>query len=130
MSALRFLLKSARLAPGVVALGLALMVTGCSRDGDKVVVDFSKTVPVARPGDRPSPHPPLRAIWSHLANIRAFSVAGGSKMTSCGGKTRKRSVSSLFFITIDLARRCSRSSVSSEFNAAKIKATALSGESA
>lgn len=35
-------------------------VSGCGSDSDKVVVDFSKTVPVARPGERTSSTPPLR----------------------------------------------------------------------
>jgi len=60
MTSLRLLLRYAGLAPGVLALGLALMISGCSGDSDKVVVDFSKTVPVARPGDQGSSNPPLR----------------------------------------------------------------------
>ena len=52
MTSLRFLLRYASLAPGVLALGLALMIIGCSGDSDKAVVDFSQTVPVSRPGDR------------------------------------------------------------------------------
>ena len=60
MTLLRLLFRYAGLAPGVLALGLALTIGGCSRDSDKVAVDFSKTVPVARPGDQVSAQPPLR----------------------------------------------------------------------
>ena len=60
MTGLRILPRYASLTLGAWALGLALMVIGCSGDSDKAVVDFSKTVPVARPGDRASPTPPLR----------------------------------------------------------------------
>ena len=42
------------------ALALVLGVNGCGSDSDKVVVDFTKTVPVARPGERASPAAPLR----------------------------------------------------------------------
>jgi phosphonate transport system substrate-binding protein len=41
-------------------LALVLGVNGCGADSDKVVVDFSKTVPVARPGDRSSKGPVFR----------------------------------------------------------------------
>jgi phosphonate transport system substrate-binding protein len=60
MTSLCLLLRYIGLPPGVLALGLALMINGCSGDSDKVVVDFSKTVPVARPGDQGSSNPPLR----------------------------------------------------------------------
>ncbi len=44
------------------------MVTGCNRDSDKVAVDFSKTVPVARPGDHASPNPPLRVAVAAMVS--------------------------------------------------------------
>ena len=57
-----FLLRQAcrhtRLMRGALALSLILMINGCSGDSDKVVVDFSKTVPVARPGESASERSP------------------------------------------------------------------------
>ena len=60
MTGLRILPRYASLTLGAWALGLALMVIGCSGDSDKAVVDFSQTVPVSRPGDRAvaDPSPP------------------------------------------------------------------------
>lgn len=75
MTSLRFLLRYASLAPGVLALGLALMIIGCSGDSDKAVVDFSKTVPVSRPGDRASPTPPLRvAVAAMISPKETFNL--------------------------------------------------------
>ncbi len=48
-------------------------VGGCGSDSDKVVVDFTKTVPVARPGERASPTPPLRvAVASMISPKETF----------------------------------------------------------
>lgn len=75
MTSQHFLLRSARLVPGVLALGLALMIAGCSGDSDKAVVDFSKTVPVTRPGDRASPAPPLRvAVAAMISPKETFNL--------------------------------------------------------
>ena len=75
MTSLRFLLRYASLAPGVLALGLALIIIGCSGDSDKALVDFSKTVPVSRPGDRASPTPPLRvAVAAMISPIETFNL--------------------------------------------------------
>lgn len=52
----------------MLALCLILAVNGCSGDGDKVVVDFSKTVPAARPGDGPSQNPPLRVAVAAMVS--------------------------------------------------------------
>jgi phosphonate transport system substrate-binding protein len=54
----------------VLGMGLILLICGCSNDTEKVVVDFSKTVPVARPGDRPSPNPPLRVAVAAMVSPR------------------------------------------------------------
>ncbi|MGB8993419.1 MAG: phosphate/phosphite/phosphonate ABC transporter substrate-binding protein [Desulfobaccales bacterium] len=89
MSALRFLLKSARLVPGVVALGLALMMAGCGQDSDKVVVDFSKTMPVARPGDRSSPHPPLRVAVAAMVSPKETLELYRQLLTYLGHKLGK-----------------------------------------
>ena len=75
MTLLRFLLRYVSLAPGVLALGLALMIIGCSGDSDKAVVDFSKTVPASRPGDRASPTPPLRvAVAAMISPKETFNL--------------------------------------------------------
>jgi phosphonate transport system substrate-binding protein len=53
-----------------ILMGILLLVCGCGRDTDKVVVNFSKTVPVARPGDRSSPNPPLRVAVAAMVSPR------------------------------------------------------------
>jgi len=53
-----------------LGLGLLLLAGGCSRDDEKVVVDFSKTVPVERPGDRSSLDPPLRVAVAAMVSPR------------------------------------------------------------
>jgi phosphonate transport system substrate-binding protein len=60
----------------LVALwALLLGVSGCGNDSDKVVVDFSKTVPVARPGERASPTPPLRvAVAAMISPKETFDL--------------------------------------------------------
>ena len=56
-------------------LALVLGVNGCSGDNDKVVVDFTKTVPVARPGDQPSQAPPLRvAVAAMISPKETFDL--------------------------------------------------------
>jgi phosphonate transport system substrate-binding protein len=51
------------------------MIIGCSGDSDQVVVDFSKTVPVARPGERASPTPPLRvAVAAMISPKETFDL--------------------------------------------------------
>ncbi|MHB8069187.1 MAG: substrate-binding domain-containing protein [Desulfobaccales bacterium] len=50
--------------------GLLLLLNGCSRDDEKVVVDFSKTVPVERPGDRSAHDPPLRVAVAAMVSPR------------------------------------------------------------
>lgn len=49
-----------RLNRGALFFILILIISGCSGESDKVAVDFSKTVPVARPGEHGSGTPPLR----------------------------------------------------------------------
>ena len=52
-----------------------LIISGCSGDSDKVVVDFTKTVPVARPGERASPTPPLRvAVAAMISPKETFDL--------------------------------------------------------
>ncbi len=58
---------------GILALILLLSAYGCGADSDRVVVDFSKTVPVARPGDQPARTPPLRvAVASMISPKETF----------------------------------------------------------
>jgi phosphonate transport system substrate-binding protein len=58
------------LGPIILALGLAFIIGACSGDSDKVVVDFSKTVPVARPGNQSSQNPPLRVAVAAMISPR------------------------------------------------------------
>jgi phosphonate transport system substrate-binding protein len=75
MPHMRILRKHSGLILGALALGLALMISGCSGDSDKTVVDFSKTVPVARPGERASPTPPLRvAVAAMISPKETFDL--------------------------------------------------------
>ena len=63
------------LSAGPLALGLILLISGCSGDSDKVVVDFTKTVPVARPGERASPTAPLRvAVAAMISPKETFDL--------------------------------------------------------
>jgi len=70
-----FLLRQTCLIHGALALSLILIISGCSGDSDKVVVDFTKTVPVARPGKRASPTPPLRvAVAAMISPKETFDL--------------------------------------------------------
>ncbi len=72
---LRHPCRHGRLGRGVLVLSLILMISGCSDDSDKVVVDFTKTVPVARPGERASPTPPLRvAVAAMISPKETFDL--------------------------------------------------------
>jgi phosphonate transport system substrate-binding protein len=58
-----------------LGIGLILVVGGCSRDDEKVVVDFSKTVPVERPGDASAHDPPLRvAVGAMISPRETFNL--------------------------------------------------------
>ena len=75
MTGLRILPRYASLTLGAWALGLALMVIGCSGDSDKAVVDFSQTVPVSRPGDRAVAGPSLRvAVAAMISPKETFNL--------------------------------------------------------
>lgn len=56
----------------IFALGAGplLMASGCGSDTEKVVVDFSETVPVARPGDGSAHDPPLRVAVAAMISPR------------------------------------------------------------
>jgi phosphonate transport system substrate-binding protein len=71
----RYIRRPTCLSRGGLALGLLLLLSGCGGDGDKAVVDFSKTVPVARPGDRPSAAAPLRvAVAAMISPKETFDL--------------------------------------------------------
>jgi len=54
---------------------LIFLISGCGADSDKVVVDFTKTVPVARPGERASSTPPLRvAVAAMISPKETFDL--------------------------------------------------------
>ena len=89
MTLLRLLLRSVGLAPVVLALGLALMIGGCSRDSDKVAVDFTKTVPVARPGDQKSSKPPLRVAVAAMISPKETLEVYRQLLTYLGHKLGK-----------------------------------------
>ncbi len=55
--------------------GILVGVGGCDSGHDKVTVDFSRTVPVARPGQRTSPTPPLRvAVAAMISPKETFDL--------------------------------------------------------
>ena len=67
--------RHTRLIRGALALSLILIINGCSGDSDKVVVDFTKTVPVARPGESASATPPLRvAVAAMISPKETFDL--------------------------------------------------------
>jgi phosphonate transport system substrate-binding protein len=51
-----------------LALSLTFLSLGCGSDGDRAVVDFDKTLPVARPGDQASRNPPLRVAVAAMVS--------------------------------------------------------------
>jgi phosphonate transport system substrate-binding protein len=51
-----------------LALFLVFLSFGCGSDGDRAVVDFDKTLPVARPGDQASRNPPLRVAVAAMVS--------------------------------------------------------------
>ncbi len=54
---------------------MIFIIGGCNGDSDKVVVDFTKTVPVSRPGERTSPTPPLRvAVAAMISPKETFDL--------------------------------------------------------
>jgi phosphonate transport system substrate-binding protein len=89
MTSPRLILRYTGLPLGVFALGLVLMLSGCSRDSDKVVVDFSKTVPVARPGDQKSGNPPLRVAVAAMVSPKETLELYRQLLAYLGHKTGK-----------------------------------------
>ena len=86
---MRILLKHACLLHRVLALGLVLMISSCSGDSDRTAVDFSKTVPVARPGERASPTPPLRVAVAAMISPKETFDLYRQLLAYLGGKLGK-----------------------------------------
>ena len=53
-----------------LTLALTFFPPGCGSDGDRAVVDFDKTLPVARPKDQASRNPPLRVAVAAMVSPR------------------------------------------------------------
>ena len=67
--------RSFRIWAVAAILSVLAMIVGCDSDRDKVTVDFSKTVPVARPRQRASPTPPLRvAVAAMISPKETFDL--------------------------------------------------------
>jgi len=86
---MRILLKHACLIHRVLAFGLVLMISSCSGDSDRTAVDFSKTVPVARPGERASPTPPLRVAVAAMISPKETFDLYRQLLAYLGGKLGK-----------------------------------------
>ncbi len=58
-----------------LTLVVAFFANGCGGDGDRVVVDFDKTLSVARPGNQDSRNPPLRvAVAAMISPKETFDL--------------------------------------------------------
>jgi phosphonate transport system substrate-binding protein len=69
--------------------GLLLLANGCSDDTEKVTVDFSKTVPVARPGTQGTANPPLRVAVAAMVSPKETLEIYRQLLTYLGDKTGK-----------------------------------------
>jgi phosphonate transport system substrate-binding protein len=76
------------LAACFVAL-VVLGINGCSQDPEQVTVDFSKTVPVARPGDQKSGNPPLRVAVAAMVSPKETLELYRQLLTYLGHKLGK-----------------------------------------
>jgi len=65
------------------------MIGGCSGDSDTVVVDFTKTVPVARPGESASATPPLRVAVAAMISPKETFDLYRQLLAYLGGKLGK-----------------------------------------
>jgi len=58
-----------------VAIFLVVLANGCGSEGDTAVVDFSQTVPSARPGETATRNPPLRvAVAAMISPKETFDL--------------------------------------------------------
>lgn len=58
-----------------VAIFLAVFANGCGGEGDKAVVDFSRTVPAARPGETATQNPSLKvAVAAMISPKQTFDL--------------------------------------------------------
>jgi len=72
-----------------LAAGFLLVVGGCSGDTEKVTVDFSKTVPVARPGAQGPAHPPVRVAVAAMVSPKETLELYRQLLTYLGHKLGK-----------------------------------------
>ena len=70
-------------------LSVLAMIVSCDSDRNKVTVDFSKTVPVARPGDQKSGNPPLRVAVAAMVSPKETLELYRQLLTYLGHKTGK-----------------------------------------
>lgn len=70
MVSLNHRLRRTWLFPLTLVVLLAISINGCGSDRDRVVVDFNKTVPAARPGTSASGTPPLRVAVAAMVSPR------------------------------------------------------------
>ena len=68
---------------------MALGVNGCSQDPEQVTVDFSKTVPVARPGTQGASNPPLRVAVAAMVSPKETLELYRQLLAYLGHKTGK-----------------------------------------
>ena len=84
-----------RLAIGIcclifaLAIGVLLLAGGCSDDTEKVTVDFSKTVPVARPGAQEPANPPVRVAVAAMVSPKETMELYRQLLTYLGRKLGK-----------------------------------------
>jgi len=72
-----------------LATGFLLVVSGCSGDTEKVTVDFSKTVPVTRPGAQGLANPPVRVAVAAMVSPQETLELYRQLLTYLGHKLGK-----------------------------------------
>ncbi len=72
----------------LIVLALILM-PGCSRDNDARIVDFEKTIPVARPGERSSGQPSLKVAVGAMVSPKETFVYYRELLDYLSGKLGK-----------------------------------------
>ncbi len=72
-----------------VILAVLAVSSGCGSDSDTVLVDFTKTVPVARPGERASPTQPLRVAVAAMISPKETFDLYRQLLAYIGGRLNK-----------------------------------------
>lgn len=72
-----------------LAIGVLLLAGGCRDDTEKVTVDFSKTVPVARPGTQGPANPPVRVAVAAMVSPKETLELYRQLLTYLGHKLGK-----------------------------------------